>query len=44
MNQKGIGLCLALLVLCLAGCTTTKTSKGKCPTCPDWSVPSQPPR
>ena len=44
MNQKGIGLCLALLALCLAGCTTTKASKGKCPTCPEWSVPSQPPR
>ncbi|MDA0940959.1 MAG: hypothetical protein O2990_08150 [Bacteroidetes bacterium] len=49
MNLKGIGrllaafACLGMLVAA-TGCNTTKGSKGKCPTCPEWSTPSQPPR
>ena len=33
---------LLLVGLTCTGCTTTKATKGKCPTCPEWSVPAQP--
>ncbi|MEC8336469.1 MAG: hypothetical protein VXZ86_06880 [Bacteroidota bacterium] len=48
MNAKGIGCILTWAALCMAliasGCSTTKATKGKCPTCPEWSTPSHPQR
>ena len=41
MNLQGFRLLLtacAFLLLLGTGCTTTHGTKGKCPTCPEWSV------
>ncbi|MCH1588818.1 MAG: hypothetical protein L7S02_06455 [Flavobacteriales bacterium] len=41
MNLQGFRLLLtacAFLLLLGTGCTTTRGTKGKCPTCPEWSV------